>query len=66
MERSRRPVFDGEAQAFRDTEVLPRSALLESSLDGPVIIESYDSTVVVPAGCRVEGDAAGNMLIEVG
>ena len=66
VERSWRPVFDGEAEAFRNTEVLPRSALLESAVDGPVIVESYDSTVVVPAGCRVEGDAAGNLLIEVG
>lgn len=61
-----RRVFDDKTQAFRDTDVLPRSAVPETGLDGPVIVESYDSTVVVPAGCRVEGDAAGNMLIEIG
>ena len=33
---------------------------------GPVIIESYESTVVVPQNCSAACDTAGNILIELG
>ena len=30
---------------------------------GPLIVEEYDSTCVVPPGARAETDAAGNIVI---
>jgi N-methylhydantoinase A len=32
---------------------------------GPLIVESYDSTVVVPPGCAVAPDDAGNLVITI-
>jgi N-methylhydantoinase A/oxoprolinase/acetone carboxylase beta subunit len=36
-----------------------------SSLVGPLIIESADTTIVVPRGCTVLGDENGNLIIRV-
>jgi len=61
---SRKVSFDRRG-GFVDTPVLPRETLGSAPLRGPAIIESYDSTVVVPPGARVETDGAGNLLITV-
>jgi N-methylhydantoinase A len=45
-----------------ETPVIPR-ADLSGARQGPLIVESYDSTVVVPPGCTVSTDAAGSLLI---
>ncbi|HET6367502.1 MAG TPA: hypothetical protein VFG27_09775, partial [Pseudomonadales bacterium] len=47
-----------------DTPVVPRHAL-EGTLRGPAIVESYDSTIVLPPGTAATADAAGNLLITV-
>lgn len=62
---TRRQVSFDRRGGFVDTPVLPREALGTAPLPGPAIIESYDSTVVVPPGARVQADAAGNLLISV-
>ncbi len=36
---------------------------LDSTRSGPLIVEEYDSTCVVPPGARAERDAAGNIVI---
>jgi N-methylhydantoinase A len=62
-ERTRRAWFGG----WHDTPVIPRGALLDAALrQGPVIVEEYDSTCVVPPGCTVTLDARGNLDIAVG
>ena len=33
---------------------------------GPLIIEEYDATCVVPPGWRAELDAGGNIVMEMG
>ena len=48
-----------------DTPVVRRSDLA-SAKKGPLVVEEYDSTCVVPPGARAELDAAGNILIELG
>jgi N-methylhydantoinase A len=45
-----------------ETPVL-RRADLDTARSGPLIIEEYDSTCVVPPGARAERDAAGNIVI---
>ena len=32
---------------------------------GPLIVEEYDATCVVPPGARVELDRSGNIVIEL-
>ncbi len=60
---ARRPVtFDRNAAAV-DTPVVPREQV--RTLTGPAIIESYESTVVVPPGCDVSTDSCGNLVIAI-
>jgi N-methylhydantoinase A len=51
------------AAAAVETRVIPRDRVGTSPVAGPVIVESYDSTVVVPPGCRVVTDACGNLIV---
>ena len=39
---------------------------LDGRADGPMIVEQMDTTLVVEPGCRVRGDADGNLIVEVG
>jgi N-methylhydantoinase A len=58
-----RPVsFERGAPAL-DTTVLRREDLSATPVTGPVIVESYDSTVVVPPRCEVAADDRGNLVI---
>jgi len=59
---SRRPVSFVRGGEPLDTPVVPRQAL-EGTLRGPAIVESYDSTIVLPPGAAATADAAGNLLI---
>ena len=45
-----------------ETPVVSR-ADLATARSGPLIVEEYDSTCVVPPGARAERDAAGNIVI---
>ena len=47
-----------------ETPVVRRSEL-STPRAGPLIIEEYDATCVVPPGARAELDAAGNIVIEL-
>jgi N-methylhydantoinase A len=58
---SRRPVVFARGAAAVDTPVHSRESV--GKLDGPAIIEAYDSTVVIPPGCTTAVDAGGNLLV---
>lgn len=66
--------FEGEAWFLVDgtLEQLPtryydREALEAGNrLDGPAIVNQYDSTTVIPPGVSARVDASGNIVIEVG
>jgi N-methylhydantoinase A len=60
-----RKAYFGPQRGWLDTPVLRRSDLAEHRT-GPLIIEEYDATCVVPPGARAELDAGGNILIELG
>ncbi len=49
-----------------ETRVLAREAITAAGRAGPLIVESYDSTVVVPPGAAVHRDAVDNLLITLG
>jgi N-methylhydantoinase A len=49
-----------------ETPVLAREAITPAGLAGPLIVESYDSTVVVPPGAAVRRDAVDNLVITLG
>jgi N-methylhydantoinase A len=60
-----RNAYFGDAHGFIETPVLRRRDLA-SRRPGPLIIEEYDATCLVPPGAHCELDAAGNIVIEMG
>jgi N-methylhydantoinase A len=63
---TRRPVSFARRAAAVDAPVLAREAVPATEAAGPLIVESYDSTVVVPPGATVRRDALDNLLITLG
>jgi N-methylhydantoinase A len=59
-----RPAYFGDEQGWLETPVLSR-ADLGAARAGPLIIEEYDATCVVPPGAQAEVDAAGNLVIRL-
>ncbi len=76
ISRVRAPAADGPAETRRpvwfearqpiDTPVIGRAAVSSSPVAGPIIVESYDSTVVVPPGATLSADSHGNLVIDLG
>jgi N-methylhydantoinase A len=60
-----RRAYFGAETGWRDTPVLRRSDLAVAR-SGPLIVEEYDATCVVPPGAKAELDDGGNILIELG
>jgi N-methylhydantoinase A len=60
-----RRAYFGPDHGWIDTPVLRRSDLT-SARNGPLIIEEYDATCLVPPGARAELDAGGNIVVELG
>ena len=60
-----RPVSFGRGQAPRETLLVPRSAITAAPRQGPLVIESYDTTIVVPPGASARADKIGNIIIDI-
>jgi N-methylhydantoinase A len=58
----RQIAFDRRGPAV-ETPVLAREAVSAAGTAGPLIVESYDSTVVVPPGARIRRDAHETLTI---
>ncbi|WP_438284355.1 hydantoinase/oxoprolinase family protein [Pseudomonas alabamensis] len=56
--------FDPEAP-LRATPVVPRASIGLTPVQGPLIIESYDTTIVVPPGCSAHADSIGNITLDI-
>ena len=61
---SRRAYF-GRQQGELNTRILSRSALVEHAVAGPLIVEEFDATVVVPPRWQASVDAYGNIVLQV-
>jgi len=60
-----RPVQFVRGAPAHATEVLARSGLSSRRRRGPLIIEEFDATVVVPADAAVHLDSIGNIVLEL-
>ena len=60
-----RRVYFGPGDGARETAVVVRGELAADWREGPLIVEEYDATCVVPPGCRARLDAFGNIDIAV-
>jgi N-methylhydantoinase A len=65
QEQKARRAYFGKAFGFIDTPVIGRMALSAEWRDGPLIVEEYDSTCIVPPRARVRLDDLANIEIEV-
>lgn len=63
-EQHREAWFDGEDHAML-TPVWPRSQITRDALAGPAILESYDTTILIPPGCMATSDGYSSVMIEV-
>ena len=63
---SQRPVYFGANQGWTDTPVVDRAYVAQNPGSGPMIIEEYDSTTVVPPGWSASVDRWQNILLERG
>ena len=59
-----RPVYFGPNRGWADTPVLSRPSLQGRSEPGPLVIEEYDSTTVVPPTWAATVDDASNIILE--
>ena len=60
-----RRVYFGPAHGMHETPVIGRGALSATPREGPLIIEAYEDTAVVPPGCRARLDDVGNVIIDL-
>ena len=61
-----REVYFGPEFNTLETPVIERTGLSAKPRQGPLIIEEYEGTTVVPPDCRAHLDASANVVIELG
>jgi len=65
LESAHRNAYFGKAHGWIRTPVVARSDLSKSWRSGPIVIEEYDATCVVPPGSRARVDDLQNIEIDV-
>jgi N-methylhydantoinase A len=60
-----RSAYFGPIVGLADVPVVGRAALDGNELEGPLFVDEYDSTTVIPPGCRATLDAFGSINIDV-
>ena len=58
-----RLAYFGAAHGWMETPVLTRGMVTDAPMPGPVIIEEYEGTAIVPPLASVRTDAVGNLVI---
>jgi N-methylhydantoinase A len=61
-----RDVYFGPTFGMCTTPVLRRAELGQTARSGPMIVEEYDATCVVPPDCKAHVDGGGNLVLEIG
>ena len=60
-----RPVSFGRGDAFVDVPIVPRQAIGRAARPGPLIVDEFDATIVVPPDAAVARDANGSIVMEL-
>ena len=61
-----RRAYFGPAHGEIATPVITRAALAAAPRPGPLLVDEYDATTLVPPGCAAHQDAHGNIVITTG
>jgi N-methylhydantoinase A len=64
VSRGTRSAYFGSELGWQDVQLLPRSALTSEPLQGPIIVEEYDTTTVVRPGWSARLDTWNNIVVE--
>jgi N-methylhydantoinase A len=64
-ETGTRRAYFGPDVGLLEVPVISRAALEGVEIEGPVFVDEYDSTTVIPPGCRAALDAFGSINIDV-
>jgi N-methylhydantoinase A len=59
-----RLAYFGDRFGTREARVLPRAGLGEDTVPGPIVVEEYDCTCVVPPDFDASVDGWGNLVLE--
>ena len=59
-----RQAYFGPQYGWLETPLMTRLDLAPATHEGPLIVEEYDATTVIPPGWRVSLDAWSNMMVE--
>ena len=59
-----RPAYFGRQTGFVDTPIIRRNDLDATAHEGPIILDEYDTTIVVPPGCWALRDEFWNVVLE--
>src|SRR5262245_33979624 len=62
----RRAVSFHRGQRFTETPIVTRQSVDGDARRGPLIIDEFDATIVVPPDATVSRDAIGNIVMEIG
>jgi N-methylhydantoinase A len=62
----RRSAYFGRALGVIETAVIARGALTGQDRPGPLLVDEYDATTLVPPGAMARRDAMGNIVVDVG
>ena len=62
---SRRDAWFGPGLGWTPTPVVGRGSVPGSAREGPLLVEEYDSVIVVPPGCTARSDPSGSIVITV-
>ena len=60
-----RRAYFGPQLGWIDTPLISRQELARHPLDGPLIVEEYDATTVIPPGCQASLDTWSNMIVDL-
>jgi N-methylhydantoinase A len=64
--RSSRPAYWGPRHGLVETPIIGRDHVGGTPQRGPLIVEEYDATTLVPPNCSVWRDGSNNLVIDVG
>jgi len=62
----KRKAYWGRKHGIMDTQALELEQVEEREREGPLLVDGYDSTIVIPPGCRIAKQISGNIIISIG
>jgi N-methylhydantoinase A/oxoprolinase/acetone carboxylase beta subunit/N-methylhydantoinase B/oxoprolinase/acetone carboxylase alpha subunit len=60
-----RRAYFGPDYGYLDVAVISRAGLQGRSVQGPAIVEEYDTTIIIPPNASASIDAGGNIFIDI-